>query len=263
MTLIDDPEPERSSRTVLYVSIALAAVLAGGILGYLALHQTEPKREPAPPPIAERKPAPPPAVTPAPEPEASPTPVRPRRPRVESRKPETPPPAPTAGTLQVDSDVPGASVFLDREYKGAAPVTIEGVTPGTHRLNVSADGYDGYADTVDVAVGPNAVTVKFREVRLNETVPVTHKHAMGSCQGRLVADPDGLRYETTSKGDAFSMKFSEIEAFEVDYLKKNLRIKRRGGKTYNFTNDNPDLLFVFHKNVQAARDKLAKADQAA
>jgi hypothetical protein len=45
----------------------------------------------------------------------------------------------------------------------------------------------------------------------------------------------------------------------VDYLQKNLRVKERGGKTWNFTNkeQNADPLFVFHRDVEAARKKLA------
>ena len=36
-------------------------------------------------------------------------------------------------------------------------------------------------------------------------------------------------------------------------------MKQKGGKTWNFTdkNDNADLLFVFHRDVEAARKKLA------
>ena len=68
-----------------------------------------------------------------------------------------------------------------------------------------------------------------------------------------------MRYDTANKDDAFSMKFSEIETFEVDYLKKNLRIKKRGGKQYNFTTkaENADPLFVFHRNVDKVRQQVA------
>ena len=73
-----------------------------------------------------------------------------------------------------------------------------------------------------------------------------------------MADPQGIRYETTNKSDAFSMKFAEIETFEVDYLKKNLVIKKRGGKQYNFTTKaaNADPLFVFHRNVDKVRKQV-------
>jgi len=169
------------------------------------------------------------------------------------------PAAPTTGELRIDSDVPGAMVFLDRKFIGNAPVTAKDVTPGTHRLNVTAEGYESYSEPIEVAVGPADVLVKFKEIRLKESVDVVHKHAMGSCEGKLLADPQGVRYDTANKDDAFTVKFSEIETFEVDYLKKNLRIKKRGGKQYNFTTkaENADPLFVFHRNVDKVRQQVA------
>jgi hypothetical protein len=91
-------------------------------------------------------------------------------------------------------------------------------------------------------------------------VGVVHKHGMGSCDGTLVATIDGLTYATDNKGDAFALPFAEVEAFAVDYLQKNLRVKQKGGKTWNFTDKNPsaDALFVFQRDVDAARKKLAE-----
>ena len=77
---------------------------------------------------------------------------------------------------------------------------------------------------------------------------------------------DGLTYETGNTGDAFALRFDQVETFEVDYLEKNLRVKQRGGKTWNFTDRNAanaDRLFVFHRDVEAARAKLAKGYAAA
>jgi hypothetical protein len=50
----------------------------------------------------------------------------------------------------------------------------------------------------------------------------------------------------------------------VDYLKKNLRIKKRGGKQYNFTTkaENADPLFVFHRNVDKVRQQMGGAGSA-
>jgi hypothetical protein len=108
--------------------------------------------------------------------------------------------------------------------------------------------------------------MRFKEVRLDTTVGVSHKHGMGGCEGTLRATVDGLSYETTNTGDAFTLRYDQVETFEVNYLEKNLRVKQRGGKTWNFTDrqaDNADRLFVFHRDVQAARDKLAKGYTAA
>jgi hypothetical protein len=172
------------------------------------------------------------------------------------------PPAPDAGTLRVDSDVPGAEVFLDRQLVGRVPVTIPNVAPGPHRLNVSAEGFEGTAETIEVAPGPRDIMVRFREVRLEAALPVVHKHRVGSCKGQLSATPGGLRYETADSDDAFSAPLADVEVFEVDYLEKNLRVKLRRGKQFNFTDPdgNADRLFVFHRDVTKARERLAKGD---
>lgn len=266
MTDTEDPDPVETSsssrrRTIAVILFVILAVAVAIGVWILSQPVVPPAGKPSPAPVAEApRTEAPPAVTPVPEPAPAPT-TTPRRARPKPPRPEPePPPAPTTGTLSIDSDVAGAMVFLDREYKGSAPVVIEGVTPGTHRLNLSAEGYEGYSETVDVAVGSTTVTVRFREVKLNEVVKVVHKHAVGSCQGQLVASPQGLRYETSNKNDAFTLKFADMDTFEIDYLEKNLRIKQRGGRTYNFTAESADTLFVFHKNVQKARERLAKGD---
>jgi hypothetical protein len=116
-----------------------------------------------------------------------------------------------------------------------------------------------------VLPGPHDVMVKLREVRLDVKLPVVHKHRMGSCTGRLVATPKGLRYETSDKGDAFSTTLLELDTFEVDYLQKNLKIKVRKGKQYDFTDPegNADHLFVFHRDVDKARERIRNGDPAA
>jgi len=200
-----------------------------------------------PPPQVAAAPAPPPAPAPEPEPEPPPEPA-----------PAPEPAAPTTGTLMIDSDVPGASVFIDRVYVGTTPVTAPNVAPGTHRLNASVTGYDGLAETIDVAPGEREIMLQFKLVRLDVAIAVVHKHRFGSCSGRLIANPKELRYETDDRDDAFRTPLLALDEFEIDYLKKNLRIKPRGGKTYNFTDPegNADNLFVFHRDVEKARERL-------
>jgi PEGA domain len=163
-----------------------------------------------------------------------------------------------APSLRVESDIPGATVFLDRNYVGTTPVDLKDVSSGEHQLTVSADGYDMYAETVNVESGHRDIRVSFKNVSLAERIAVVHKHRMGSCEGTLVADNQGLRYETANKNDAFAVPFDSLEQFEVDYIEKNLKLKVRKGRNYNFAEEsgNADALFVFHKNVQGFREKM-------
>jgi hypothetical protein len=164
------------------------------------------------------------------------------------------------GTLRIDADVPKAQVFIDRQFVGTTPFTAENVKPGTHQLNLTAEGFDGIAQTIDVEPGPRDLTFRFREVRLDATVAVVHKHRMGSCQGRLIATTDGIRYETADKDDGFTARLGDLETFLVDYQDKNLKIKVRKGRQFNFTDPdgNADRLFVFHRDVEKARQRLAQ-----
>ena len=145
---------------------------------------------------------------------------------------------------------------------GDSVSTTSEVKPGTHQINVSATGYEQYARSIDLMPGSRDVKVRFKEVRLDAKADVVHKHGIGSCRGTLVATPQGLRYDTTNKGDAFTVPLTNLEVFQVDYLEKNLQVKIKGGKQYNFTDPmgNADRLFVFQRDVDKARQRLLKGD---
>ncbi len=245
------------------------AIVIAGVAIVVAVGWWMGRRAPAPPadapaPIAEPRPV----ATPRPT-MPSPAVLDDKKPRVARAKPTAPPstsePAPAAsaakGTLHVTSDVAGASVFLDRNYLGTTPLTLDGVEPGERRLNVSAEGYDGYADTITIAPGANDVSARFKEVRLNASVAVVHKHGIGSCGGNLAATPQGLRFDASKRDDSFQFGFGDVETFEIDYPKHLLKVKKRGGKTWNFTDTQPtaDALFVFHRDVQKAREKMGRS----
>ncbi|HLG56945.1 MAG TPA: PEGA domain-containing protein [Vicinamibacterales bacterium] len=250
----------------------LALVIAGLVLvagaGLFVLIRPRPTLRPAPVPGAraarEPSPATPGAPLPTTRPETAPRPAR-RTPGSTPAAPAAPAgadAAPELGTLRIEADVPNAQVFLDRQFVGTAPVTADRLKPGTHQLNVSAEGFDGIARTIDVEPGPRDVAVRFREVRLNATLAVVHKHRIGSCMGQLVATTQGLRYDTGDKGDQFTAPLADLETFVVDYQDKNLKIKLRKGRQYNFTDPdgNADRLFAFQRDVDKVRQRLAKGD---
>jgi hypothetical protein len=204
-----------------------------------------------------------PEVAPAPSPSAdAPARVAPRAatPRPAAAEPAAEPvvEAPTTGTLRIEADVPDALVLFDRVGVGDAPVTIPNVAPGRHQLNVSARGYDSYSETIDVAPGERVIRISFKEVRLDARLNAVHKHGMGSCRGVLTATPQGIQFTAADGKDNFSVAMADIQTFEVDYLAKNLRLRVRGGRTYNFGDpeDNADRLFVFHRDADKARQRI-------
>src|SRR5688572_18878077 len=143
-------------RTFLIASVAAAGVLAGGLL--LMRNRSE-----SPSPVVASPPAAPSAARNAPPrvPSAAapaPAPDRPVARRSPAKAAIAPKPSGAAdpgstATLVVRSDVPGAQVFLDREFIGAAPITARDVKPGAHQLNVSAPGFEAHVETIDVSPG--------------------------------------------------------------------------------------------------------------
>ena len=235
-------------RRVLFVVIGLAA--AGGA-AFLLLSDRS-----APPPVSE-----PPATKIEPAPTMAPRPTAtPARPTPTAKAEPTPTgtPEPTTATLTFESDVPDTSVFIDRRYLGKTPLTAADIPPGEHQINLSPSGFDPHVETITVTPGPRTISVKFKEIRLDASTPVTHKHAIGSCSGTLRATPQGLRYETSNATDAFSVPLTNLETFATDSLAKNLRVKIRNGKTYNFADPEEKIerLYSFHQQVEKVRQRI-------
>jgi hypothetical protein len=259
------------NRRVLFVTIAVCVFVTAIVFLILLWPSSEEPEVAVVAPRAPATPVPPPRAVPATP--ATEAPARaPRRVEEPSEnapaapaEPIAPPaaePSPALGSLRIETDVPGAQVFLDREFIGVAPITADNVTPGTHQLNVSAEGYDGIAMPIEVTPGSRDLVLRFREVRLNSAIDVVHRHGVGSCRGRLIATPAGIVYETSNKNDAFSAPLLDLETFEVDYLAKNIRVRLPKGRQFNFTDPdgNADRLFVFHRDVERARERLRKGD---
>jgi hypothetical protein len=243
------------------VTVIVSAAVAAGVAAFLHRPRPAPVEVSTPPAAAPRvvpkKVEPPSPVVTAPAGE-SPRKAPPKK--ADPAPAATTAAAPTLASLTLESDVPGASVFIDRQFVGNTPLSLDKLEPGSRRVQLTATGFDSVQKTIELVPGPNAVTIRVKEVSLNTKTAVVHKHAMGSCDGALVATLDGLRYDSSNKGDAFTLPYAQVETFVVDYLQKNLRVKQKGGKTWNFTdkNDNADALFVFHRDVEAARKKLAE-----
>jgi len=252
--------------------LAIAAVIAAAAVGLFFVFAPHRPSTSAPAPSAEvAAPAERPADTLAPAPAA---PAAAPRARAE-RPAAAPAPAPAApagvevvpdaGSLRIETDVPNAQVFLDRQFIGTAPVTAANVKPGPHQLNVSAEGFDGIARSIEVEPGSKDLMIRFKEVKLDARIAVVHKHRIGSCKGELTATPQGLQYTTDDKDDRFTVALADLEQFQVDYQEKNLKVKVRRGKQYNFTDPdgNADRLFVFQRDVDKARQRLASGDRPA
>jgi hypothetical protein len=248
-------------RAPVIIAAGAVVVLIGGAAYYWLQPTPAPPAAEAVRPVAPTRPST--RGTPTPDPAPPSEPARRAAPRSAPVVEAPPPPpveaAPTTATLRIETDVPEASVFLDRVGVGTAPLTIPNVAPGSHRLNVSAAGYDSYAETIDVEPGSRTITVAFKEIRLNTSVAAQHKHGMGSCRGQLIGSPDGVRYQAADGKDSFAVTFADLTGIELDYLGKNLRLRTRQGRTYNFTevDGNLDKIAYFQQDVEKVRKRIA------
>jgi PEGA domain len=255
------------SRRALAFAFGLGVVVGAGTMWFAGSRKppaASPPAAPAPVVAAPRS-EPASAAAAAPEPSAERTTStlpRPARRTPAPKEPEAtkePAAAALTGTLHISSDIVGAQVFIDRNYIGVAPVTSPEIILGSHRLNIIAQGYDAVTETIEVEQGSRDLQFNFKEVRLDAAVDVVHKHRFGSCKGRLVATPQGLRYDSDDKNDRFTLALTDLELFEVDYLAKTLKVQGVKGKKYEFSDPtaaNGDRLFVFHRNVDKARQRL-------
>lgn len=149
----------------------------------------------------------------------------------------------------------------------AAPV--EGAEPenaeAAANAGPAATGPKPARKTAPAAPAPKATVASGRvdaraetpssEVRPGAPLPVVHKHRFGDCEGTLSATPGALTYTTANKEDGFRLTFAEVEAFELATDKKQLRVRRRGGRTWNFTvpGDNSVALDAFYQQAEKTR----------
>ena len=260
MSLFEEPE-ETSSGSGKWVLLVVMVCLAAGAaylfgprwVGTDEVTDTSGGPGPASVPSAPVAPEPEPLPRdPEPDPDAEPRPM-PVAPTT------TPPPV---VLLRVTSDVDGADVFIDRKFVGKTPFASSDVTPGPHRVNVSAPGYEGLSASIEIGEVPTTLDTSFRTIRLDHRVAVVHPDRLGGCEGLLIATVDGIRYETDDD-DRFVADLDALEEFSIDYLEHTLRLKVRGGRTYDFTDGEPnaDKLFVFHREVDQAKGRRGEGSE--
>ena len=143
-------------------ALLLVAITVG--IGYVAVRQRHKSVPPAltqevvtAPPVQN----PPTPVTPvapvpaAPAPVTAPEPTPSVVPETNSHEHVAPPVAPKVGQLMVSANVDGAMISVDgrSDPTWATPHTISDLTPGTHNVEISKDGYESSQQSVTVAAG--------------------------------------------------------------------------------------------------------------
>ncbi|HSQ93912.1 MAG TPA: PEGA domain-containing protein [Methanoregula sp.] len=86
----------------------------------------------------------------------------------------TPALQPENGSVRILSSPPGAEIYLDSEYRGTTPATVQAVPAGGHSLEIRQDGYDPWSGSVAVRAG-SMVNVSATLIAIPETaLPVIY-----------------------------------------------------------------------------------------
>jgi TonB family protein len=97
-----------------------------------------------------------------------------------SRRPLSPPPkAPTASSLRIETDPPGAAVSVDGQEVGITPLTVPSVAPGSRTVRVSRDGYAPAALSFEVAPDVPIAPLRF-SLTPTESKAVIHSEPSGA-----------------------------------------------------------------------------------
>ncbi len=62
----------------------------------------------------------------------------------------------STGSIAVASSPSGAEIYIDNAFKGITPLTVDGVSTGTHTVMVALDGYSDWSTSVQVGAGSTA-----------------------------------------------------------------------------------------------------------
>ncbi|MFT4979681.1 MAG: hypothetical protein ACI8S6_005593 [Myxococcota bacterium] len=95
--------------------------------------------------------------------------------------------SPDEGTLNIDSPVAGAQVYIDNDLQGEAPLSVA-LSPGMHMVRVSADGYDPFVRRIDVPAGAPT------ELRATMTPGAGSVEFMASAPSAMVRLADGTEW---------------------------------------------------------------------
>lgn len=60
------------------------------------------------------------------------------------------------GSIAVSSSPSGAEIYVDNAFKGITPLTVDGISAGTHTVMVALDGYNDWSTSVQVGTGSTA-----------------------------------------------------------------------------------------------------------
>ena len=84
-----------------------------------------------------------------------------------------------AGTLSFSSSPSGAEVYLDNQYRGSTPSTLENVATGPHTLEFRLSGYRSWSSTISVPEGRSHYYAALSPVQSTSGVSASETNSPG------------------------------------------------------------------------------------
>jgi hypothetical protein len=85
----------------------------------------------------------------------------------------TPTPTPSYGSISISSTPSGAKVYLDNEYKGLTPLTMENIVNGNHIVLVKLAGYQDWTQNVGVLANSTSFSATLLALTTTTTTATT------------------------------------------------------------------------------------------
>ncbi len=126
-----------------------------------------------------------------------------------------------AATLKVNSDPSGAEVFVNAEYKGATPLTITGIRPGSVSLLVNKEGKSRYSQKISLKPGEkkDIGTVRLGELYGQVSISSTPSRASVIFDGEDIGakTPVTIRKVRRDKQHTVKLVLSGYKAWERSF----------------------------------------------
>ena len=130
--------------------------------------------------------------------------------------------------------VPGAQVSMDGRAVGQTDskgrLEITQASTGDHTVEVAAKPYNNFKEKVTLSTG-HVLTIT---PSLLASMPVEHKHVVGSCNGILLVGSGRIQYQASSGKDSFDYPIAAVKKAGSADSGKGFYLEITGAKRYVF-----------------------------
>jgi archaellum component FlaG (FlaF/FlaG flagellin family) len=141
---------------------------------------------------------------------------------------------PKHGTLRVVCNVPGATVYVDGEKKGKAPLTVPQLLPGDHIVRVEAEGYMAKQVPFKVVVDQQSLVTVDLEKKKEEAPTGTIRIQSDQPDAEIILDGRRIGKAPKELKD-IPAGLHLVKVVKPGFLTYSEKVKLQKGQTYTIT----------------------------